>query len=124
MMKYPSMSRNEAPHFLLRIREPIVTVLILALIFFAYGSVHAQGNSMDSPPPGQSSDGQYKQGETPTGQKYGIMKKGEPHKSEAAKNKSDRSNNKQEAKPGKGSIIDRDKRKNVEGSGPDPLGRY
>ncbi|MEP6605662.1 MAG: hypothetical protein ABJA60_06045 [Nitrosospira sp.] len=118
------MSRNEAPHFLLRIREPMVTVLILVLVFFAYGSVHAQGNSMDSPPSGQSSDGQYKRGETPTGQKYGIIKKGEPHKSEAAKNKSDRSNNKQEAKPGKGSIIDRDKRKNVEGSGPDPLGRY
>lgn len=123
-MKYRSTVRNEAPHSLLHIPEPIVTVLVLVLIFFAYGSVHAQGNPMDSPSPGQSSDRQYKQGETPAGQKYGIIKKGEPHKSEAAKNKSDRSNNKQEAKPGQGSIIDRDKRKNFEGSGADPLGRY
>lgn len=123
-MKYPPMSKNEAPRSLRRIPESIVTVLVLVLVFFAYGSVHAQGNPMDSPRPGQSPDGQYKQGETPTGQKYGIIKKGEPHKSEAAKKKSDRSNNKQETKPGKGSIIDRDKRKNYEGSGPDPLGRY
>jgi hypothetical protein len=123
-MKYPSMSKNDAPPSLRRIPDSIGTVLVLLLVLFAYGSVHAQGNPMDSPPPGQSPDGQYKQGETPTGQKYGIIKKGEPHKSDAAKNKSNRSNNKQETKPSKGPIVDRDKRKNVEGSGPDPLGRY
>jgi hypothetical protein len=123
-MKYPSMSKNEAPRLLRRIPESIVTVLVLLLVLFAYGSVHAQGNPMDSPSPGQSPDGQYKQGETPTGQKYGVIKKGEPHKSDAVKNKSNRSNNDQETKSGKGSSIDRDKRKNVEGSGPDPLGRY
>lgn len=122
-MKNPSMSGNEAPHSLLRIPEPIVTALILVLVFFAYGSVHAQGNPMDNPASGQSPHGQYKQGETPTGQKYGIIKKGEPHKSDTAQKKSNQSTNK-EAEPGKGPIVDRDKRQNFEGSGPDPLGRY
>ncbi|MDQ3185997.1 MAG: hypothetical protein M3Q16_05950 [Pseudomonadota bacterium] len=79
---------------------------------------------MDSPPiGGKSAPEQYKRGETPTGQKYGIIKEGEPHKSEAAK-KPDRSNEKQEKKkPGPGSSIERDPRETSEGSGPDPLGR-
>ncbi len=79
---------------------------------------------MDSPATGQSGAGQYKPGKAPTGQEYGIIKKGEPHKGEAAGKKPDSSNKKQESKPGPGAFTDRDKRETHEGSGPDPLGRY
>jgi hypothetical protein len=123
-MKYPSISKNELPHSLTHTPGLIATGLVLVLVLFAYGSVHAQDDRMDNSTAGQSLDGQYKRGETPTGQKYGIIKEGGPHKSEEVKKKSDRSNKKQETRPGTGSVIDRDKRKNHEGSGPDPSGRY
>jgi hypothetical protein len=92
--------------------------------------VYAQSAPMgDSPsgPSGQAPSGQYKRGETPTGQEYGVIKKGEPHKSDTAGKKSDRSDHQHQtnpnAKPG-GGLVDRDKRETHEGSGPDPLGRY
>jgi hypothetical protein len=92
--------------------------------------VYAQSAPMgDSPsgPSGQAPSGQYKHGETPTGQEYGVIKQGEPHKSDTAGKKTDRSDHKhhtnRNAKPF-GGIVDRDKRETHEGSGPDPFGRY
>ena len=64
-MKYPSISKNEVRNSLAHTPEPIFSMLVLVLVLFAYGSVHAQGNPMDSPPLGQSAAGQYKSGETP-----------------------------------------------------------
>ncbi|KIO49992.1 hypothetical protein [Nitrosospira sp. NpAV] len=121
-MNYPATARNEAPRSLWLIIQSGVSAL--SMILFMYGSAQAQTGPMDSPPIGQSGAEQYKPGKTPTGQEYGVIKKGEPHKSEAAKKKSDGSSEKQETKPGSESIIDRDKRESHEGSGPDPLGRY
>jgi hypothetical protein len=123
-MKYPSIFKNELPHSLTHTLELIATGLVLVLVLFAYESVHAQDSRTDNSTTGQSLDGQYKRGETPTGQKYGIIKEGEPRESEQVKKKSERSNKKQETKSGTGSVIDRDKRNTHEGSGPDPLGRY
>lgn len=123
IMNYPSISRNEMPRFSPLVIQPAFSILGLILVLFACGSVHAQSESTDSPPIGQSAPGQYKRGETPTGQQYGIIKKGEPHKSEAAK-KSDRSDKKPETKPRPGSFTERDPRETSEGSGPDPFGRY
>lgn len=122
-MNYPSISKNEVPRSSPLVIEPIFSVLGVILVLFACGSVHAQSGPMDSPPIGKPAPEQYKRGETPTGQKYGIIKEGEPHKSEAPK-KSDRSNKKQEKKPGTESSIERDPRETSEGSGPDPFGRY
>ena len=123
-MNYPATVRNEVPRSLQLITKSGFSALGLILILFIYGSAHAQTGPMDSPPSGQSGAGQYKPGETPTGQEYGVIKKGEPHKGEAAKKKPDSSNEKQGTKSGTGGLIDRDKRKTHEGSGPDPLGRY
>ncbi len=123
-MSYSTAFKNEVSRSSSFVIEPISGVVGLMLVLLACGSLHAQTGPMDSPPlGGQSSPEQYKRGETPTGQKYGIIKEGEPHKSEAAK-KPDRSNEKQEKKkPGPGSSIERDPRETSEGSGPDPLGR-
>lgn len=86
----------------------------LILAFSASNLVHAQQGPMDSTVPGQSAGDQYKRGETPTGQEYGVIKKGEPHKSDAATKKGDRKGNRNEmnneAKPGTGSTTDGDKR--------------
>lgn len=59
----------------------------LILAFSASNLVHAQQGPMDSTVPGQSAGDQYKRGETPTGQEYGVIKKGEPHKSDAQQKK-------------------------------------
>lgn len=108
-----------------------VAGLILALSVSSI--VHAQSTPMgnNTPTPSPLSPpplaGEHDPGETPSGQEYGIIKKGESHKSEAAKKGPDRSGKKQEKredKPGAGSIIDRDPRETSEGSGPDPFGRY
>ena len=108
-MKFPSISKNEVSRSLMHILGS--NVFVLALVFFAYGSVNAQGNPMDSPPLGQSAAGQYKSGET--------------SKNEDAKKKSVRSNDKQEAnREGIPNIIERDPRHPHAGSGPDPFGRY
>lgn len=122
-MNYPSISKDELPRSSPLIIEPIFSVLGVMLVVFACGSVHAQSGPMDSPPIGKPAPEQYKRGETPTGQEYGVIKEGEPHKSEAPK-KPDRSNEKQEKKPGPESFIERDPRETSEGSGPDPFGRY
>ena len=78
--------------------------------------VYAQGTPMGGATSGQSGGEQYKRGETPTGQQYGVIKEGEPHKSDAGK-KMDRSDDKQRAKrdvkPG-GGLVDRDKRETHE----------
>ena len=118
-MNYPATARNEAPRSSQLITHAGFSALGLALILFIYGSAHAQTGPMDSPPIGQSGAGQYKPGKTPTGQEYGVIKKGEPNKK-----KPDSSSEKQGTKPGTEPIIDRDKRETHEGSGPDPLGRY
>lgn len=89
--------------------------------------VYAQGTPTGDSASGKAAGEQYKRGETPTGQPYGVIKKGEPHKSDAAGKKSDRSDHKhqstREAQPS-GGLVDRDKRETHEGSGPDPFGRY
>ncbi|MEO7559662.1 MAG: hypothetical protein ABIT23_05330 [Nitrosospira sp.] len=124
IMSYPAISRNEVLRSLPLVTNPIFSILGLMLILFACGSVQAQSNPVDSPAMGQTGDEQYKPGKTPTGQEYGTIKKGEPHKGEAARKKPDSSNKKQESKPGPEAFTDRDKRETHEGSGPDPLGRY
>ncbi len=121
-MTYPSISKNQAPRFSLPVIEPFFSVIGLMLVLFACGSVHAQSGPMDSPPTGQSAPEQYKQGETPTGQKYGIIKEGEPHKSGVVKESDP--GKKQEKKPKPESFIERDPSPTSEGSGPDPFGRY
>ncbi|SOD42555.1 hypothetical protein [Nitrosovibrio sp. Nv4] len=129
-MNHSSISGKVPPNSLPLVIELTFSVAGLILALSASCIVHAQstpvGNntSTQSPPaPG----GEYNPGETPSGQEYSIIKKGEPDKSEAAKKGADRSSNKQEKredKPGTGSIIDRDPRETSEGSGPDPFGRY
>lgn len=112
-MNYRSTSEKASPH-----SRPLVGLTLgiagLMLAFSAPNLVHAQQGPMDSPMPEQSSGDQYKRGETPTGQEYGVIKKGEPHKSDAATKKGDRreskDNMKNEAKPGTDSTTDRDKR--------------
>lgn len=123
-MDYPATTKNEASRSLQFITHNGFSVLGLALILFIYGSAHAQTGPMDSPSPGQSEAGQTKPGKTPTGQEYGVIKKGEPYKAETAKKKTDGSSEKPETKPSAESIVNRDKRENHKGSGPDPLGRY
>jgi hypothetical protein len=113
IMNYPSTSEKAASH-----SRPSVgltlSIIGLMLAFSAPNLVHAQHGPMDSAVPGQSAGDQYKRGETPTGQEYGVIKKGEPHKSDAATKKGDRGGSKDEmkneAKPGTDSTIDRDKR--------------
>ena len=112
-MNYRSTSKKAASHS----RPSAGLTLSIAgmmLVFSASTLVHAQQGPMDSPAPGQSAGDQYKRGETPTGQDYGVIKKGEPHKSDAATKKGDRKGSgdemKNEPKPGTGSTTDRDKR--------------
>ena len=61
--------------------------------------VYAQSTPTGESKSGQSGGEQYKRGETPTGQPYGVIKEGEPHKSDAGK-KMERSDDKQGAKGG------------------------
>ena len=108
-MKYSSISKNEVLRSSVHIPGSIASMLVLVL--FAYGSVHAQGNPMDSPALGQSAAGQYKSGETP--------------KNKAEKKKPARSNDKQETtREGTPNIIERNPKHPHQGSGPDPFGRY
>jgi hypothetical protein len=122
--------RKKAPHTIRSAAGLAFSITGLIMILSAPVVVYAQNAPMGGSPSGQSSQapsGQYKRGETPTGQEYGVIKKGEPHKSDPAGKKSDRSGHQHQtnpnAKPG-GGIVDRDKRETHEGSGPDPLGRY
>ncbi|WON74622.1 hypothetical protein [Nitrosospira sp. Is2] len=81
--------------------------------------VYAQSAPMGDSGAGQAPSGEYKRGETPTGQEYGVIKKGEPHKSDAAGKKSDRSNHNHHHKgdaKSDGGLVDRDKRETQEGS--------
>ena len=112
-MNYRSTSEKASRH-----SRPLVGLTLsiagLMLAFSAPNLVHAQQGPMDSPVPEQSSGDQYKRGETPTGQEYGVIKKGEPHKSDAATKKGHRRGSrddmKNEAKPGTDSTTDRDKK--------------
>ena len=112
-MSYRLTSEKAAPYFLPSVGLTL-SVVGLMLAFSVPNLVHAQHGSTDSPVPGQSAGDQYKRGETPTGQEYGVIKKGEPHKSDAATKKGDRRGSrddvKNEAKPGTDSTTDRDKR--------------
>lgn len=94
--------------------------------------LHAEASPEDRSIAEQLKGGEYKRGETPTGQDYGIIKKGDPHKSDALEKEAEHPHKKHEMKsdgepgrsPGAGSTTDRDKRESHEGSGPDPFGRY
>jgi hypothetical protein len=112
VMSYRATSEKAAPHSLSSVGR-ILSIAGLILALFAPNLVHAQHGPMDSTVPGQSAGDQYKRGETPTGQEYGIIKKGEPHKSEAATKKGDRKGSRDEMKnapkPGTDSTSDRDK---------------
>jgi hypothetical protein len=91
----------------------LITVLSAPLV---YAQSTPTGGATSGQSGGQSGGEQYKRGETPTGQQYGIIKEGEPHKSDAGK-KMDRSDDKQRAKrDGKsgGGLVDRDKRETHE----------
>ena len=111
-MGYRSTS-EKAPYSPSSVRLTL-SIVGLILAFSASNLVHAQQGPMDSPVPGQSAGDQYKRGETPTGQEYGVIKKGEPHKSDAATKKGDRKGSrdemKNEPKSGTDSTVDRDKR--------------
>lgn len=100
--------------------------LIAAL--FAPTVLHVQTPAEDRAIAEQLKGDEYKRGETPTGHDYGIIRKGDPHKSDAVKKKPDHQHEKHDMKhgtqPETGSTIDRDKRESHEGSGPDPFGRY
>ena len=90
-----------------------LTISIAGLIMVLSAPlVYAQSTPSGETKSGQSSGEQYKRGETPTGQPYGVIKEGEPHKSEAGK-KMDRSDDKQrakgDAKPGAGPDQDKSK---------------
>jgi hypothetical protein len=91
------------------------------LMVLAAPLVYAQSAPMGDSGASKAPNGEYKRGETPTGQEYGVIKKGEPHKSDAAGKKSDRSDHKHhhkgDAKPD-GGLVDRDKRETHEGSMP------
>jgi hypothetical protein len=107
------------------VTEPAFSLLGLVLFLFTLGMAHAQSNPMDSPPIGQPGKGQYKSGETPTGQHYGVIKEGEPQKNKDMKKKPGHPHEKRDAdREGKPNIIDRDPSETHEGSGPDPFGRY
>lgn len=94
--------------------------------------LHAQTSAEDRAIAEKLKGDDYKRGETPTGHDYGIIKKGDPQKSDALKKKPGHPHEKHdmnhgtkpETHPGTGSTIDRDKRESHEGSGPDPFGRY
>ena len=112
-MNYRSTSEKAALHS----RPSVALTLSIAGLMLAFSApnlVHAQHGPMDSAVPGQSAGDQYKRGETPTGQEYGVIKKGEPHKSDAAAKKGNRRGSrddmKNEAKSGTDSTTDRDKR--------------
>jgi hypothetical protein len=113
VMNYLSTSEKGAAHSLSSVGVAL-SIAGLVLAFLASNLVHAQQGPMDSPVPGQSAGDQYKRGETPTGQEYGVIKKGEPHKSDAATKKEDRKGNRDEMKnqptSGTDSTVDQDKR--------------
>ena len=107
------------------VTAPAFSMLGLMLFLSMLGMAHAQTNPMDSPPIGGADKGQYKSGETPTGQHYGVIKEGEPHKNKDMKKKPGHPHEKRDAgREGKPNIIDRDPSETHEGSGPDPFGRY
>ena len=90
-----------------------LTISIAGLIMaLSAPLVYAQSTPTGETKSGQSSGEQYKRGETPTGQPYGVIKEGEPHKSDAGK-KMDTSADKQrakgDAKPGAGPDQDKSK---------------
>lgn len=127
-MNYPSIAKKAVLNPLLPTVGLKFSAAGLILALSALNLAYAQDASMgDSAAPGEPGV-EYKRGETPTGQEYGIIKKGEPQKSDAAEKKLERMDDKrelnQEAQPRAGSNVDRDKRESHEGSGPDPLGRY
>ena len=63
-----------------------LTISIAGLIMaLSAPLVYAQSTPTGETKSGQSSGEQYKRGETPTGQPYGVIKEGEPHKSDAGK---------------------------------------
>ena len=82
-----SLSANEVLRSLRIVSERVFSLLSLMLLLLTLGAAHAQNNPMDSPPLGRSDTGQYKSGQTPTGQPYGVIKEGEPHKNKATKKK-------------------------------------
>lgn len=111
---------------------PLFCAASLVAALSAPAVLHAQTPAEDRAVAEQLKGNDYKRGETPTGHDYGIIKKGDPKKSDAGKKKPDHPHEKHEMKhgatpdthPGTGSTIDRDKRESHEGSGPDPFGRY
>ena len=120
-----SLSANEVLRSLRIVSERAFSLLSLMLLLLTLGAAHAQTNPMDSPPLGRSDTGQYKSGETPTGQPYGVIKEGEPHKNKAMKKKASPTDEKRDtSREGKPNIIERDPSETHEGSGPDPFGRY
>lgn len=122
---HPSpLSANEVPRSSGIVSEGAFSLLSLMLLLLTLGVAHAQNNPMDSPPLGRSDTGQYKSGETPTGQSYGVIKEGEPHKNKDTKKKSAPDEKKDTSREGKPNIIERDPSETHEGSGPDPFGRY
>ncbi|MBA4144061.1 MAG: hypothetical protein H0X43_14085 [Nitrosospira sp.] len=125
-MNHPSMPDTLAPYSVFRAVGLTLSAAGLILALSASNIAYAQGTPMQDSTSGQSSDDQYKRGETPSGHRYGVIKKGEPHKSDAADTDHSGRNDgmKREAGAGANPIIDRDKRESHEGSGPDPFGRY
>ncbi|HVW65744.1 MAG TPA: hypothetical protein VHB01_12100 [Nitrosospira sp.] len=123
---YPSsISGNEAVCSSRVVIKSASSLLSLMLLLFVLDTANAQNNPMDSPPIGGADKGQYKSGKTPSGQRYGIIKEGEPHKNKDMKNKPGYSDEKRDAgREGKPNIIERDPSHPHEGSGPDPFGRY
>lgn len=111
-MSYRSTSERVAPHSLSSVGLTL-SIAGLILAFSASNLVHAQQGPMDSTAPGQSAGDRYERGETPTGQEYGVIKKGEPYKSDAATKKGEHKGSgdqiKNEAKPGTDSTTGRDR---------------
>jgi hypothetical protein len=125
-MTTSSRSRKIAAHTI-----PSAVALTIStaglIMVLAAPVVYAESTPMGDPSSGQAPSGEYKRGETPTGQEYGVIKKGEPHKSDAAGEKSNRGTHKHETKQNAkqgGGLVDRDKRDTQEGPGLDPFGRY
>jgi hypothetical protein len=83
-----------------------LTISIAGLIMVLSAPlVYAQSTPTGESKSGQSGGEQYKRGETPTGQPYGVIKEGEPHKSDAGKKmdtNADKQRAKGDAKPGAG----------------------
>jgi hypothetical protein len=83
-----------------------LTISIAGLIMVLSAPVvYAQSTPTGETKSGQPSGEQYKRGETPTGQPYGVIKEGEPHKSDAGKKmdtNADKQRAKGDAKPGAG----------------------